>query len=90
MKITLFFILVAFSIPAMSDSGKWAIDTVQFDDMTADKIENGTMIKMYLDTSFVETKVIKFCKAGTIVVINNVVVCEKQEKREQHPRVIKY
>ena len=90
MKITLFFILVAFSIPAMSDSGKWAIDTVQFDDMTADKIENGTMIRFSLDTISPAQMVIKFCKAGTIVVINNVVVCEKQEKREQHPRVIKY
>lgn len=92
MKLTLFFILVALSIPAMSDNGKYALDSIQFDSATVDEIENGTMIRINLSEVNAVLKVQKWCKAGTIVVIPSEIsppkaLCEKQEVRKRHRKV---
>lgn len=86
MKSFVFFALITLSMPSLAANDKWAIETVQFDASTINKVENGTFIRFIANPQ----KVITWCKPGTVATIPDgnrlYVVCEKQEVRTQHPR----
>ena len=88
MKLTLFFILVALSIPAMSDNGEYHRHEIKWV-KDVEEISNGTMIVINLSEKNGDLMVLEWCKWGTIVIIPEAplssarALCEKQERRKQ-------